>query len=55
MSSRITLENVACVYPSNRIFIKHEDVFKLVALTEQHFAWENKIKRTWLVCKLHDG
>ena len=26
LSSRITLENVACVYLSNRIFIEHEDV-----------------------------
>ena len=33
----------------------HEDVLKLVFLTEKHFSREKKqTKRTWLVCKLYD-
>ena len=32
----------------------HEDVVKLVALNKEYFAPQKKIKRTWLVCKLHD-
>ena len=44
----------ACLFFQVEYSPSHEDVLKLVVLTEEHFARE-KNKRTWLVCKLQDG
>ena len=44
-----------CLSFQAEYFPSHEDVLGLVVLTEEHFAQEKKIKRTWLVCRLHDG
>ena len=44
-----------CVTFESQSLPGHGDVFKQVELTEEHFSPKKKIKRTWLVGKLHDG
>ena len=44
-----------CVSFESQSLPGHGDVLKLIELTEEHFSSGKKIKKTWFMCKLHDG